>query len=53
VEFVEKVILRSETVYHNSQEHIALYPSVEESDERGVERERRGGMGSEIEFRIY
>ncbi|ROL48765.1 Phosphatidylserine decarboxylase proenzyme, mitochondrial [Anabarilius grahami] len=44
VEFVEKVILRSETVYQNSQEHVALHPSVEKKM-RGGGRERKGGWG--------
>lgn len=39
VVFLEKVSLRSEMVYHNSREPVALYPSVE----KGM-RERGDGV---------
>lgn len=43
VDFVEKVILRSEIVCHNSREPVALYPSVEK------EMRERGGWGHGIQ----
>lgn len=49
MEFVEKVILRSETVFHNSQELIAQL----RKKMRGGYGGEKGGMGSEIEFRSY